>query len=125
MLVFDGIHLFGKQTENGRLVARTRADLEHAVFRGEVEQLGHIGDNVRLRDGLAIADGQRTVLIRRVPQLRGHKLMARHFAHCLQHTLVADAARRQLLIDHAVAGRAEIGNMRTHRPIPATLLWFI
>src|ERR1035437_4296097 len=75
---FDGIDLRGPFGEHGRLVTGAGANFEHAIRRLWLELLGHKGDDISLRDGLAVADGERTVLVRLGTQVPGHKLMARH-----------------------------------------------
>ena len=47
--------------ENGGLIARAGADFENAVLRLDFKLFGHIGDDVRLADGLPAGDRQRLV----------------------------------------------------------------
>ena len=76
---------------------------------------GHERDHVRLRDGLAEADGQRRVgvgLGRRLPR---HEEVARHRAHRRQDVLVAQAAPHELLLDHAQPAHPDVGGVSAHR----------
>ena len=60
-LPVDRGHRAAELREDRRLVARSRADVEDPVAGPHREQLGHPGDDVRLADRLAGADGQRAV----------------------------------------------------------------
>ena len=68
--------------------------------------MGHDRDDQRLRDGLAMPDRQRAVVIGPRRQIRRHELLARHLGQRLQHpwiepTLaVAGAEQGDLPFEH-------------------------
>src|SRR6516162_2384577 len=62
-VALDGVDPPRQAREHRRLIAGARADLEHLVTRRHLECLGHQGDDLRLADGLALADGQRLILV--------------------------------------------------------------
>src|SRR3972149_5547062 len=55
----DRIHVFHEHTEHCRLVAGSGSHLEHAMPGSDVQRLGHERDDIRLGDGLTVADRQR------------------------------------------------------------------
>src|SRR4029453_5079103 len=59
----DRVDFARQQSENRRLVSRAGADLEDSMRRFDAEHLGHIRNDVWLRDGLAEADRQRRVIV--------------------------------------------------------------
>src|SRR5262249_25264067 len=84
------------------------ADLQHPLNAGELRDLRDKRNHVRLRDRLRLADWQGPVVICMVLQFGGKETMARHRAHRIQHTLIRDAATRELLADHLLARICEI-----------------
>ena len=64
-------------------------------MRPQHQLLGHIGDHVRLADGLAAGYRQRLIGIGGFDKARFDELGARHLLHRPQHRLVADAAPAQ------------------------------
>ena len=64
-------------------------------MRPQRQLLGHIGDDIRLADGLPAGDRQRLVGIGGVGKTRLDEMPARHFVHGAQHRLVGDAAPAQ------------------------------
>ena len=103
--------------QNGRLVTRAGADLEHGVLRGEVEQVRHQRDDVGLRDRLAMPDGQRMVGVG-VPHGAGRdEAVPLHAADGLQHGFVEPAGQVQRAVtpefgDQAGALRGVVGGIR-------------
>ena len=82
------VHLPDQLGEHRRLVAGAGADLEHDVLRRGAEQVGHQRHDEGLRDGLAVADRQRAVLVGAGGLLGGDEGVARHAAHRRQHARV-------------------------------------
>ena len=68
--------------------------------RLELQRLGHVADDVGLRDRLAVADGDGTILVGAAAQIVRHELLARHADQRVEHPSIADAARLDLLGDH-------------------------
>ena len=86
-------------------------------MRAQGQLLGHIGDDVRLADGLPTVDRQRLVGIGALDEFRLDELPARHLVHGAQHRLVADAAAAQRQQEfHMVFGLLVPGSTR-HGPI--------
>ena len=68
------------------------------------QQLDHARHDVRLRDRLTTADGQRAIRVRvSAPETR-HERLARHEAHGRQRRGIADAARRELHLEPSALG---------------------
>ncbi len=101
----DAVHLLDDLGEHRGLIPRTRSNLEHAVRRRQMQRLGHVRDDVGLRDRLAPADRQRPILIGERPHFVRHKEVARHAAHRPQHRGVTHVARADLRLDHPLAQR--------------------
>ena len=82
--------------ENGGLVAGAGADVEHPVARANAERGCDQRDHVRLRDRLAVPEQQSGVLVGKRTLVLGHKQLAWHASHRVEHQLVADPAARKL-----------------------------
>src|SRR5262249_40873419 len=95
-IALDAHDLAREPREYGSLIARAGADLEHAVVRRDRELLAHIGDHVRLADGLPAVDRQRLVGIGGVGMVWRDAILARDLAHGAQPPLVDDAAPPQV-----------------------------
>ena len=80
--------------------------------------LQHECDDVWLRDRLAKSNRQRLITVRARPGGDWHELVARHFPHGLEHTLVGDSPALDLLRDHPAALFFEVlrRNSRAVRP---------
>ena len=78
---FNAIHLANEPGQYGGLIAGAGPHLQHDIITFRPQQVGHQGDQRRLRDRLVMADGQRPVLIGIAAQGRGHELMPRHGTH--------------------------------------------
>src|SRR5215472_6125927 len=91
-VALDGVDPPRQPREHRRLIAGARADLEHLVARRHIECLGHQSDDLRLADGLALADGQRLVLVGLVVEGLGHKILARNALDGGEHGGIRDAA---------------------------------
>ena len=89
--------------ENRCLISRPGTDLEHLVPRLDLEQLGHPGHDVGLRDGLTVSDGQRVIFVGLVEIIGGHELMAGNSPHRLQDQWVAHITGLDLEVDHGIS----------------------
>ena len=96
----DRVDLPGQLGQNRRLISGTRADLEHAVVRLDLERLAHEPDDVGLGDGLAVADRQGKIAVSVGPDGVGHEQMPRHARHGVEHARIHDVAAPQLIADH-------------------------
>ncbi|MCY1241916.1 hypothetical protein D9M72_548440 [compost metagenome] len=84
----DGVDRPDQSGQHSRLVTRAGADLQHGIARLCHQQVSHQAHDVGLRDGLAVADGQRAVVIG-VRLLRiGDEFVPRHLAHHRHHAPV-------------------------------------
>src|SRR5207244_1927834 len=57
----DRAHPARHFSQHRRLIARSRADLEHLLASRELQELCHERDDVRLGDRLLLADRERTI----------------------------------------------------------------
>ncbi len=99
--------------QHRRLIPAAGADLQHGILHRQAEHLRHQRHDVRLRDRLAAANGERVVIIRQHAQVVGQKAVARNRAHRVQHARIVDVARFQLFADHPFAEHFKIG-LRSH-----------
>ena len=90
-VALDRDHLAHELREHRRLIARAGADLEDAMLGARREELGHAGDDVRLRDRLPLADRQRVIAVGDVAVIGRDELLPRDARHRLHDALVADA----------------------------------
>src|SRR5260370_8018372 len=95
------IHLGAEQRKQRRHIAGTGADFENAVGSLKSKVLEHRGHDVRLRDGLPLADGQWMILVRVLPKSLRNKLVSRHFAHSLKNPPIPNATIANLLANHS------------------------
>ena len=77
--------------EDRGLIARSRADFQHAHAGSRFQTLGHERDGGRLRNGLPVAYGQTDVFIGLHAQSLFDKEMPGHGAHSLKHCFVRNA----------------------------------
>ncbi len=127
-MAFDGENLLRKLGEQSGYIARTRSNLENLVSGGELKSLEHKGNDVRLRYGLAFADGQGMVLVCLAAIRFRNESMTWDTQHRLEDTPVRDAAILELGVDHELprGGRVRHGLRLSglgFRP-PAVRLWF-
>jgi len=59
----DGVDLFGNLGQNSRVIPRPCSDLQHPIAWRQFQQFCHVGQDVRLRDGLPIADWQLMIIV--------------------------------------------------------------
>ncbi len=71
----------------------------------ELQCLCHQRDNVRLRNGLIVADAKRVVGVGHPPRPLRDEPVPRHVAHGFEHDRVADVACGDVPLDHAIALR--------------------
>ena len=110
----DREHLRHEMREQHRLIARARADLEHALLARELQQLEIARVHPRLRDRLPVADRQRRVLVRAMPQPRRHERVARRHLERAQHGEIANSLLAQRL-DEPLPRAAQCSFVATHR----------
>jgi len=91
----DRVHLTRQLCQDSRLIARAGAHFEHATRRRQIEQRGHHGHNVRLRDRLPMPDRERLISVRLLNGLGWHKQVPGHSCHSLQNDLVVDTSPPQ------------------------------
>jgi len=96
----DGEDFMRKFAEECGLVSGAGADFKDTMVGGDFERLQHVGDDVRLGDGLPFADGDRIVVVGSVVKMRWDKLVAWDFLHRGKDALVVDAATAELRRDH-------------------------
>jgi len=101
---FDGEHLGGDAADDGRGIARSGTHLQHFVAAVQFRRRQHGADNKGLGDGLAFRDRQGAVFISELFEAGGHKGLARHRAHGLQHGGVAHPTAGDLRFHHTFAG---------------------
>jgi hypothetical protein len=70
--------------------------------------LEHRGHDVRLRDGLPLANRQRVIFVGVLPKRLRYELVPWHFAHGVKHPPVADAALGNLRANHFFALRSSV-----------------
>ena len=107
--VLDGEDFLGERRENRGLVAASRAYFQHSFVAAETQGGGHGCDDVRLRDGLTVADRQRRILVCTLAEIGGDKFVARHRAHGGEDTSFMDAPAAELRFDHGPAGGLMLG----------------
>jgi hypothetical protein len=89
-----------KPRQDGRLVTRTGADLEHPMMLLQLQLLGHVGHHEGLADGLAAGDAEGAVAVGVGAIGRLHEDVARNRLHGAQHRLIADPAPPQVELKH-------------------------
>ena len=97
--------------EHRGLIARSRADFEHGHSGLRFQQLRHVGDDVRLGNGLAEADGQGVFLIGAVLQRFRNETVPPDGTHGGKYGLVRNALRLKPP-HHPGALTPEIGKSR-------------
>ena len=99
-----GVDLLDERCEYRGLVSATGADLEDLLAVEAVHQgLGHLCNDVRLADRLAMTDRQRRVFVSPARQRLVDEQVPWHVADLVQHGLRVDAVGAQAL-DQPVAG---------------------
>ncbi len=109
-MAFDRENLLGKLSEQSGYIAGTRSNLENFVGAGELEGVEHETNNVWLRDGLVVTDGQRMVFIGLAAIRFRDKSMAGDAEHRIKDAWVGDAASPELGVDHELTSRGRVGH---------------
>src|SRR4029453_10430087 len=78
---FHRLHVLNDLREDRGLVARSRAHLQDAMRGRELKRLGHVRDDVGLRNCLAEADGKSAVVVRGAGLVGRNEAVVRHGAH--------------------------------------------
>src|SRR6187399_2466472 len=73
--------------------------------RLDLQRLCHEGDDIGLRNGLAVSDGHGEIAVSQRTPGFWNEHVARHEEHRVQHPRVMDVASPELFIDHATAFR--------------------
>jgi hypothetical protein len=102
-VTLDRIDLVGDTAEHGGAVAGASPDLQHPIAGLCFGGLDHQRDDVGLRDGLPLLDGQRVVLVGELLEAARHERLARNLAHGVEHASIGHAAAGDLPLHHAVA----------------------
>ena len=89
-VALDRVHVLDQQGEQRRVVARTGADVQHAIGRSQPEHLEHPRHHQRLGDGLAAADRERHVGVRAVVLGLRDEPLSGDAGDRREHALVAD-----------------------------------
>ena len=75
------VNVLHQPSQNRRLITRARPDFQDTIARLRPQLLRHKRYDVRLRNGLAVADLQRPVFITGSARLRGHEFFPGHLRH--------------------------------------------
>lgn len=100
----DGEYLIGKLSQDGRRLARARANLQDAIRRLYFRCFRHPGDDEGLRDRLAAPDGQRAILISEFFEAFVHECFTGNMPKGRKDALIAHASPRDMRFDHSVPG---------------------
>ncbi len=101
---FDTVDFMCEGGEDGGLVSGAGAYFQQPLAGFDTRGLGHEGDNIRLGNGDAIADGKRVVVISLVFQGRRDKQMPGHPTHGSQYLWVSNIPPHKILLDHKPPG---------------------
>jgi len=82
------------------MIATSRANFQNPFAWLQMQRGGHGRNDIRLRNGLTAADGQRHVLIRAPTKLFWYKFVPRYCRHRRKHAGISDTAPAQLLFNH-------------------------
>jgi len=121
-VTFNRENLCGKFAEEGSNVSGTGTDFEDSVGRGELEGFQHDGDDVGLRNGLAVADGQRVVVVGFGAEGLGNEFVAGNAEDGVEDARVGEAAGAELGVDHELAGGGRVGH-RDWLRLRASIAW--
>ncbi len=99
----EGTDLARQFPENGALVAAACPHLQDPLPTPQPEQFGHHGDDVRLRDGLIMADWQGAVIVGAGPEIRRDEFVAGNAFHRSQDPFVPHPPPRDLVTNHPPA----------------------
>src|ERR1051325_2701522 len=100
---FNRIDLRCDLRQHCGLVSGAGTDLQHTAVLVELEQLGHLRDDERLRDGLVGTDWKRVIAIGTTLQSFGNKEVPRPSSHRGGHSWIVNAVMFAETRDHALA----------------------
>ncbi|MEY2395515.1 MAG: hypothetical protein QOF94_1860 [Acidobacteriaceae bacterium] len=109
-MALDRKDLASKFSEQSGDVAGTSANFQYLVGGLELEGLEHDCDDVRLRDGLAVADWQRMIFVGLGTVGSRNKFVTGNAKHGLEDAGIGDAAVAELRTDHKLAGGGWVGH---------------
>lgn len=107
----------GQAAEDGCLIARAGAYLQHDLVAAQTKRLCHQRYDIRLGDSLVVADRQGAIAVGLIAHLFRHKEMAWHFAHDLEHQWVSNVTSHELFAHHALAQDIVVGAFARHAPL--------
>jgi len=107
-LGLDRYDFAGKKREDGSLIARAGANFKDALTAAKRKSVGHRRDDVGLRYGLTLTDGQRFIRVGFEDVLGRNEEVARDGQHRVEHARGPDAAVADLPGDHIAARAFEI-----------------
>jgi hypothetical protein len=109
-VAFDGKDPPRKFREQRGYITGTSADFENLVSGGELERFEHEGNDVRLRDSLAVADGQRMIFVGLAAEGFRNEFVAGDAQHGVENPRVRDSAGPELGVDHELTGCGFVGH---------------
>ena len=110
VVALNGVHLHRELSQQGGCVAGASANFENFFVGLKLEGLEHERNDVGLRDGLSIADGERMIFVGLGAVLGGNEFVARNAEHGVENTWVRDSAGSKLVVNHQAAGCGEVGH---------------
>lgn len=90
-------------SQNGRLIATARPDLQRFVAGEDSRRGAHRRDDVGLGNRLRLADGQRAVVVGRAQMSGRNKLVPGNGKHGIQNPFVSNASTPNLVLHHGAA----------------------
>lgn len=94
--------------KDGSLITATRSDFQDTLVARELQRRRHRGNDIRLGDGLTLADRQWSVFVGTIPKFTGYELFPPDGSHRRKHARINDSAAPQLLFDHFGALRGKL-----------------
>jgi hypothetical protein len=109
-VALDGEDLRGKFGEQSSDVAGTSADFENLVGRPELKGFEHDGNDVGLRDGLAVANGKRMIFVSLGAARFRDKFVAGDAKHGIKDARVGNPTGPELGVDHMLTSGDRVGH---------------
>jgi hypothetical protein len=109
-VAFDGEDLRGKFREQSGNVAGTGANFENLFGRRELEGLEHEGNDIGLRDGLAVSDGKRMIFVGLGAVRFRDKFVAGDAKHGVEDARVGNPTGPELGVDHKLTSGGRVGH---------------
>src|SRR5262249_54104688 len=108
----NGKNFAGQAAQHGGLITKARPDFQDPLVACKGEGGSHGCDDIRLRDCLAPADRQRSILISAGRKIWRNEFMAGNSLEAIEHSLVMNVPAPNLLFYHFVArGRERIRSL--------------